>query len=181
MDKTFQRRLLQTETAVIQSEYFARFLRTLANSEVEISQIVAYGLGKVSLAIPAMHQAIFCSKLGKKLNVPLSAYDPIFSEEDWQLLSSLGFEAAEFPFKNCRTGVLVFMPHCDIPVNNAILAHLAAHSNFHFLLFCNTLTEEQCKYVPLIEPLYGIGGAYPREDVFNQCSLYLINKPNNDE
>lgn len=177
MDKTFQKRLAQTETSVLTSEYFARFLKTLGSVEIEITKIVAYGLGKVSLAVPAMHQAVFCSKLGKRLGLPLSAYDPVFSEEDWKLLSHLGFEVAEFPFElTCGdSGVLVFMPHCDVPVNNAVLAHLAAHPQCQFFLFCNTLTAEQLSYVPKIEPFYGIGGAYPRDGVFNHCSLYLIN------
>lgn len=174
MDKTFLKRLSHTECQVLQSEYFSNFLKTLNNNEFEITHVVAYGLGKVSMAIPAMHQAVFCSKLAKRLQVPLSAYDPIFSEEDWNFLSHLGYEKEIFPFKVRSSGILVCMPHCDVPVNNAILEHLARHPENEFLLFCNTLTDEQLS-TSKIEPLYGFGGAYPREDVFNHCSLYLVN------
>ena len=179
MDQVFRKRLTHTECQVLQNRYYQSFLRFLLAAEyIQITRIVAYGLGKVSMAIPAMHQAVFCSQLAKRLQVPLSAYDPIFSADDLDLLKHLGYQEEVFPFAvSPLEKTLVFMPHCDVAVNNAVLEHLARHPNNQFLLFCNTLTSEQLQSVSTIERLYDISGEYARVDVFNNCSVYSLNIP----
>ena len=80
--------------------------------------IVSYGLGQPTVSNVSVTQLAVLSHLGERYSLPVSAFDPSFSEVDWELLKrfSVGkapdLLATDTSLDMERT--LFFMPHCEL-------------------------------------------------------------------
>ena len=92
-----------------------------------LQEIICYGLGNFSDSHIARYQLAFLLLLVEDLNVSIQncwIYDPIFTDEEKQILKTLGFniiqdnETAKRKF-SCKT--LFYMPHCGKALYNNLL------------------------------------------------------------
>lgn len=166
-----KRRLQHVEEIVRGSAFFRRFVERCR--ERGIDRIVAFGLGNVAESPISLHQAAFCARLGVVLSASsVTAYDPIFTEAHWEVLGGLGIDKEPtFPHHFVDgTHTLVFMPHCDRPVNEAMLQCIEQRRDHMCLVYANrNMTESDAWTVNYLNP-----DLYDRPDVFNDCCFYRL-------
>jgi hypothetical protein len=183
MDNLFKKRVAQTRIQVRSSIYYKNFIHAITDNleflnESKISRVISYGLGRVSTAIISMHQAIFCSELAKHFGVGIGAYDPVFDDQDWKfLVDDLNFspDPEPFPPQNLHGPVVLFMPHCDAPVNKQVIATILANDEI-VILFSNIISDKELYQRGDMEweEIFIPSDLYPRHDVFNNCCINLF-------
>jgi hypothetical protein len=180
LDLRTAKRIQAVREAASKGPFFKAFFAICR--EHGVSRIVAYGLGNVVESSISLHQAVFCTLLGMSLGAAsLSAYDPVFSPEHWSILQHLGFhEEAAFPGDVISIeSTLVFMPHCDGPVNQRVFDLVQQHNLQTALVFANTMPslnkDDAWEAIPVNWMLYD------RHDVFNDCRFYRLVSKDDDQ
>ena len=101
--------------------------KVLEQNHKEIKNIVCFGLGRISTCKIALHQLALLLLLTEKLSCPVEVFDPIFSSEEKDLLSTklnlqLIKDNCEGRRKTNLTSTSLFiLPHCPRELSNNLL------------------------------------------------------------
>ncbi|TFK54811.1 SRR1-domain-containing protein [Heliocybe sulcata] len=116
----------------------------------ESNHVLCLGLGSPTYSLTAAAQLAFLLQLCDDMCLPysrISAYDPAFSEDDNKLLDELKIHRVteNLEGKHAITSpTLVFMPHCDVQLYEALLAANWTHERLtNMLLVCNQFSQYQ--------------------------------------
>lgn len=93
-------------------------------SNYKILNIICYGLGSPSNSKTSTFQLALAFKLSRRLNCPLSCYDPVFTSVDQKVFETIDCSVLPQDDKGCRrldVNTLFFLPHCPRFVFNNIL------------------------------------------------------------
>ncbi|KAH8107196.1 SRR1-domain-containing protein [Cristinia sonorae] len=110
-------------------------------------EVLCLGLGSPSSSRDARAQLVFLLEICDRISLDpskVSVYDPVFSEEDEQLLESVSIRRltenrAPYPLPN---PTIVFMPHCDLHLyENLIHENWTTDRMSRLLLIANRLSE----------------------------------------
>ncbi|KAI0797800.1 SRR1-domain-containing protein [Abortiporus biennis] len=103
-------------------------------------EVLCLGLGSPASSRDARAQLAFLLEACDEMSLDyskVSAYDPVFTPEDQQLLDDL--EGAAYPFD---TPTIVFMPHCDLQLYENLLRENWSRERLpNLLLIANRLSE----------------------------------------
>lgn len=150
------------------------FCRIISLNIDKIDVIISYGLGPVSMSVISQHQLAVVLRLKDLLGCPLMAYDPIFDQDDKTILSMAGVSLCEYPIPENMKGkrILLFMPHCEVPVHLNLNLEEYGDDLEHILLFGNKQKSDQFSGFDV--RIQKVNVEYPRADVFNDCFLHTF-------
>lgn len=130
---------------LINSDFFEKAFRQLEEvvDNKSIKEIICLGIGKISEDIIARHQLVFISIVKEKFKISnIKFYDPVFDQNDKDILSSLNFEILKDNTEGKYTALehtIFYLPHCPKQITNNLL-----YSNWNFtglknlILICNS-------------------------------------------
>merc|ERR1711962_1090331 len=174
------------------------------SSHSSISKLSCFGLGQLSTVI-SKYQTAFLLLIKESLRIEdfrSTVFDPIFSDEEKQVLEKLGFFVEE-KNKKCKIRLenktLVFLPHCPKELtNNLLYANLKSTiqngaSLHNLVLISNSLSsvllrtpaykvEKSANVIKFVSEAglvteTKICNSFKFNDIFNDMSLHTFTNP----
>ncbi|XP_057665906.1 SRR1-like protein [Diorhabda carinulata] len=163
----------------------------------KISNIICLGLGKIGECLIARYQLAAILSLSDLYNVKISAYDPIFTEKDKELLSKFEVNVlsenleGKFHLSGHET-VLFYLPHCPKQLTNNLLWANWGLNLANCIIISNSFTNIiesnssahlvlNAYYISKIQPYVlelAIINSFKYYEIFNDTAIHVFPKLN---
>ncbi|XP_077558926.1 SRR1-like protein [Haemaphysalis longicornis] len=194
------RRISEAEADLESSSYLADVLEVLKKcllafpGGAHVRSVVCYGLGNFASCVNARFQFALLICIRRHLSASSAeVYDPVFTEKERKVLTSMGFSVLEENEEGKRSvhkPTLFYMPHCGTPLYNSVLwANWDAASLNQVLILGNSFSsmwthkldralQEKCPFLFNVRPAvqeFGVANTFKYSDVFNDLALHSFN------
>lgn len=191
------RRISDAQADLEWSSYLADFLEVLKKcllvfpGDTHVRSVVCYGLGNFAACVNARFQLALLICIRRHLSASsVEVYDPVFTEKERKVLTSMGFsvlENNEEGKRSVREPTLFYMPHCGTPLYNSVLwANWDATSLNQVVIFGNSFSNmcthkldralrERCPFLFNVRPAvreFAVANTFKYSDVFNDLALH---------
>ncbi|XP_037277805.2 SRR1-like protein [Rhipicephalus microplus] len=193
------RRIKEAEADIQSSAYFENFLNVLSKcvnvlpGDNKVRSVVCYGLGNLSACVNARYQLALLVCIQKHLNpVSVEIYDPVFTESERNILTSLGLTVLlrnDEGKRAVQDRTLFYMPHCGTPLYNSVLwanwdpsvlGDVVVFGNSFDTMWTNKLDStlrKKCGFLVNVRPAvreFAVANDFKYSDIFNDLSLHAF-------
>ncbi|KAB0802350.1 hypothetical protein PPYR_04536 [Photinus pyralis] len=196
--ENYLRRIEAAKQELIPSDLYSSVLASLRESFqiiniIKIKEIVCFGLGRIGECMIARYQLALLLLIKDLYNAKVVAYDPIFTDNDSEILKSLGISVLhgniEGKYKlSEKSATLFYLPHCPKQLtNNLLWANWGMVLNYCVIIsnsFTNVIEsnskrhiEKNADYILNISPFVTelpIINSFKYYDIFNDLAIHIF-------